>query len=98
MNGGDLGFIRRGQAMPEFEEVIFSLQAGQISNVTRTPNGLHIIKVDAFTIGSERPFPEIKTEIERRLLQEKMEKRFQDWTSELKDKAFIEITLHEPNP
>jgi peptidyl-prolyl cis-trans isomerase SurA len=96
-NGGDLGFIRRGQAMPEFEEVIFGLKEGQISDITRTPNGLHIVKVDAFTIGSERPLPEIKTEIERRLLQEKMEKRFRDWTTELKDKAFIEITLHEGN-
>jgi peptidyl-prolyl cis-trans isomerase SurA len=94
-NGGDLGFIRRGQALPEFEEVIFAMKAGDISEVIRTPNGLHIVKVDMFTKGSERPFPEIKAEIERRLLQEKIEKRFQDWTNELKDKAFIEITLHE---
>jgi peptidyl-prolyl cis-trans isomerase SurA len=94
-NGGDLGFIRRGQALPEFEEVIFAMKEGDISEVIRTPNGLHIVKVDMFTIGSERPFPEIKTEIERRLLQEKIEKRFQDWTNELKDRAFIEITLHE---
>jgi peptidyl-prolyl cis-trans isomerase SurA len=93
--GGDLGFIRRGQALPEFEEVIFAMKEGDISEVIRTPNGLHIVKVDMFTTGSERPFPEIKTEIERRLLQEKIEKRFHDWTNELKDRAFIEITLHE---
>jgi peptidyl-prolyl cis-trans isomerase SurA len=96
-NGGDLGFIRRGQALPEFEEVIFTMKKGDISEVIRTPNGLHIVKVDTFSIGSERPFPEIKAEIERRLLQEKIEKRFQDWTNELKDRAFIEITLHESN-
>ncbi len=98
MNGGDLGFIRRGQALPEFEEVIFAMKEGEISEVIRTANGLHIVKVDLFTKGSERPFPEIKAEIERRLLQEKIEKRFQDWTNELKDKAFIEITLHEGHP
>ena len=63
----------------------------------RTPNGLHIVKVEAFSIGSERPFSETKAEIERRLLQGKIEKRFQDWTNELKDKAFIEISLHEGN-
>jgi peptidyl-prolyl cis-trans isomerase SurA len=96
-NGGDLGFIRRGQALPEFEEVIFALKAGEISDITRTPNGLHIVKVETFSAGSERPFPEMKAEIERRLLQEKMEKRFHDWTNELKDRAFIEITLHEGN-
>jgi peptidyl-prolyl cis-trans isomerase SurA len=96
-NGGDLGFIRRGQALPEFEEVIFAMQAGDISEVIRTSNGLHIVKIEAFSKGSEQSFPEIKAEIERRLLQGKMEQRFQDWTNELKDRAFIEITLHEVN-
>jgi peptidyl-prolyl cis-trans isomerase SurA len=96
-NGGDLGFIRRGQALAEFEEVIFAMKEGDISEVIRTPNGLHIVKVDMFTKGSEQSFPEIKAEIERRVLQEKIEKRFQDWTNELKDRAFIEITLHEGN-
>lgn len=94
-NGGDLGFIKRGQALPEFEEVIFAMREGEISEIIRTPNGLHIVKVDTFSKGALQSFAEIKPEIERRLLQEKMEKRFQDWTNELKDKAFIEITLHE---
>jgi peptidyl-prolyl cis-trans isomerase SurA len=94
-NGGDLGVIKRGQALPEFEEVIFALSEGDVSEVVRTPNGLHIVKIDAFTKGSEQSFPEIKAEIERRLLQEKIEQRFQDWTNELRDRAFIEITLHE---
>jgi len=96
-NGGDLGFIKRGQALPEFEEVVFTMKEGDISDVLRTPNGLHIVKVEAFSIGSDRPFAETKAEIERRLLQEKIEKRFHDWTTELKDRAFIEITLHEGN-
>src|SRR5262245_3809979 len=97
-NGGDLGVIRRGQVLPEFEEVIFTMREGDISEVIRTPNGLHIVKIEAFSKGSEQSFPEIKAEIERRLLQGKMEQRFQDWTNELKDRAFIEITLHEGNP
>jgi peptidyl-prolyl cis-trans isomerase SurA len=96
-NGGDLGFLKRGQALPEFEEVIYNLKEGDISDVIRTPNGLHIIKVEAFSKGALGSFAEIKPEIERRLLQEKIEKRFQAWTNELKDKAFIEITLHEGN-
>jgi peptidyl-prolyl cis-trans isomerase SurA len=96
-NGGDLGFIKRGQALPEFEEVVFTMKEGDISDVIRTSNGLHIVKVEAFNVGSDRPFAETKAEIERRLLQVKIEKRFQDWTTELKDRAFIEITLHDSN-
>jgi peptidyl-prolyl cis-trans isomerase SurA len=97
-NGGDLGVIRRGQALPAFEEVIFTMREGDISEVIRTSNGLHIVKIESFSKGAEQSFPEIKAEIERRLLQGKMEQRFQDWTNELKDRAFIEITLHEGNP
>jgi peptidyl-prolyl cis-trans isomerase SurA len=97
-NGGDLGLIKRGDARPEFEEVIFNMKEGEISEIIRTPNGLHIVKIESFSKGSLRGFSEIKPEIERRLLQEKMEKRFQDWMNELKDKAFIEITLHEAPP
>jgi peptidyl-prolyl cis-trans isomerase SurA len=93
--GGDLGIIKRGQALPEFEEVIFTLKAGEISEVIRTPNGLHIVKVEAISRGASRPLAEVKAEIERRLMQTKMEKRFQEWASELRDRAFIEITLHE---
>jgi len=94
-SGGDLGLIRQGQALPEFEEVIFSLHEGEISEIIRTPNGLHIVKVDAVSKGDQRPFSEIRAEVERRVMQEKMEKRFREWTNELRDKAFIEITLHD---
>jgi parvulin-like peptidyl-prolyl isomerase len=76
--------------------VIFTMREGTSAGDSH-PNGLHIVKIEAFSKGSEQPFPEIKAEIERRLLQGKMEQRFQDWTNELKDRAFIEITLHEGN-
>jgi len=55
-----LGVIRRGQALPEFEEVIFTMREGDISEVIRTPNGLHIVKIEAFSKGSEQTFPESK--------------------------------------
>jgi len=44
-NGGDLGWLRRGQAVLPFEEAAFSLSPGQMSGVVRTSMGYHIIKV-----------------------------------------------------
>jgi len=43
--GGDLGFVRRGMFVKEFETAVFAMADGQISDIVETEHGLHIIQL-----------------------------------------------------
>jgi peptidyl-prolyl cis-trans isomerase SurA len=45
-SGGDLGWTRRDQTVPEFDRMLFRLAPGQVSPVVETQYGFHIIKVE----------------------------------------------------
>jgi len=44
--GGDLGFLKKGEILPEFEIEAFALNPGEISNLVQTSLGYHIIKLE----------------------------------------------------
>jgi len=45
-DGGDLGFWKRGEFVPDFEEKVFSLKEGEISDIVETTRGFHIIRLE----------------------------------------------------
>jgi len=62
--GGSLGWIGRGQTVPEFEKAAFSLPKGQISTLVKSSYGFHIIRVDDKQDAHVKSLDEVKSEIE----------------------------------
>jgi peptidyl-prolyl cis-trans isomerase C len=44
--GGELGYIKQGDTVPEFETVAFALKKGEVSKPVKTPFGWHVIKLE----------------------------------------------------
>jgi peptidyl-prolyl cis-trans isomerase D len=59
--GGDLGFISRGLFPSEFEDALFSLEVGTVSNLVETQFGIHIIRLDLIEEGSAQELDEVRS-------------------------------------
>lgn len=83
-NGGDLGWFPRGSMVPEFEEVAFKLQKGQVSDVVKSPFGYHIIQLIE---------KEASRELDEDLWQNLRQQKFIDWLDEQRARANIQILI-----
>jgi peptidyl-prolyl cis-trans isomerase C len=62
--GGDLGYFGKEQMVPEFAEVAFKLDKGQVSDPVKTQFGWHIIKVEDKRTKPVPEFDKVKDQIE----------------------------------
>jgi peptidyl-prolyl cis-trans isomerase D len=67
-SGGDLGLFGRGQMVKPFEDVAFSLEPGQLSDVVRSDFGFHIIRVEKHNLAKQVPFEEAREELASELI------------------------------
>ena len=89
-NGGDLGFIVKGQMVEEFEDVVFNLGIDQSSDIFRTRFGFHIAKVYARQPEGIAGLEDVKDRIAETLQEQMREKAIDDFVDGLRDKAKIE--------
>lgn len=90
-NGGDVGFFKKGQMVPEFERAAASLKVGDISIPVKTQFGYHIIKVTDKKTGAPVEFEKVRDLISQKLSGEKQKEAFEAYIAELKKTYKVEL-------
>jgi parvulin-like peptidyl-prolyl isomerase len=88
--GGDMGYYEAGQ-MPKWFDDVFKLKVNKVSDIIRTPFGVHIFKVIDKKPERKMSFEESKKLIHAKLLHEAQEQAFHKWVEEIKEKSEIII-------
>jgi peptidyl-prolyl cis-trans isomerase C len=62
-NGGALGWFSRGMMVPEFEQAVTELEAGEVGGPVQTQFGWHVIKLNETRLKEAPPLEEIRSEL-----------------------------------
>lgn len=75
-SGGDLGFFGRGAMVKPFEDAVFSMKKGEISDVVETDFGFHIILLSDIKTPRQPSFEELRPSLEAELKQQQAQRKF----------------------
>jgi peptidyl-prolyl cis-trans isomerase D len=82
-NGGDLDYFGRGRMVPEFDQAVFAMQPGQISDLVKTQYGYHIIKLVDKKNATTRPLAEVRQQLTDQLAYQRAQAQAADLAQNL---------------
>ncbi len=90
--GGDLGFLSKGNMIPEFEKVVFNMKVGEVSDIIETDFGYHIIKLtDVRPARHKLKYDDVKDQITNMLLMRKRTAVYDSLITSLREGTDIEV-------
>jgi len=95
-NGGDLGWLAKGGMPGAFDDTAFAMKAGEVRGPVKTDFGWHVIKVNDVRAAVQRPFEEVRAELEKEAQEGSRERAFNELTGKLVDAAYKTPTSLEP--
>jgi peptidyl-prolyl cis-trans isomerase D len=82
-NGGDLDYFGRGRMVPEFDQAVFAMAAGSISDLVKTQYGYHIIKLVDKKNATTRPLAEVRQQLNDQLAYQRAQAQAADLAQNL---------------
>ncbi|MEM1059704.1 MAG: peptidylprolyl isomerase [Verrucomicrobiota bacterium] len=89
--GGDFGWVQQDMLRPDLRDTAFELKPGQHSRIIETEDGYYVVKVEDIQRRQMEPMAEVRSKIERKLIQEERRQLMDDWIDGLRANAFIKM-------
>jgi peptidyl-prolyl cis-trans isomerase D len=94
--GGDLDFFGRGGMVKPFEDAVFAMKPGEISNLVETDFGYHIITLTAQRGGEKKSFETVRAEIEDEVRKQLAQKRFAETAEQFTNTVYEQSDSLQP--
>ncbi len=89
--GGDLSYFKRGVLAKELEDRVFTLKAGEVTDVIRTKQGFVILKVTEHQMAGVPTLKEVEPRIQDAIYMQKLQPALRAYLTKLREEAFIDI-------
>ena len=90
--GGDLGWIEKGLLDPAFEDALFALEPGAISDPVKTSEGWHVIQLREVREEQGQSFEQAREQLQGEYLEGERERRYSDVAGQLVDLVYRDPT------
>jgi len=90
--GGDLGLFERGVMVGAFEDAVFAMEVGQVSDPVRSQYGYHVIKLNEIKAQEIKPYAEVREQIAEEYARREATSRFGQMAEEMQN-----LVYEQPN-
>ncbi len=94
--GGDLDFFGRGAMVKPFEDAVFAMKPGEISNVIESDFGFHIVQLTAARGGDKKSFEQVRAEIEGEVRKSLAQKQYAEAAEQFTEMVYQQYDSLQP--
>jgi len=94
--GGDLGWLQKGDTDPAFEGALFAMKKGEISDPVLSPEGYHIIDLKDVRGGQVQSFAQVRDQLAAEAEKSERESEYSDVAGKLTDLVYQDPSSLEP--
>jgi peptidyl-prolyl cis-trans isomerase D len=96
VQGGDLEFFGRGAMVKPFDDAVFAMKPGEISNIVESDFGYHIIQLTAQRGGEKKSFDAVRAEIETEVKRQLAQKRYAEAAEQFTNSVYEQSDSLQP--